>query len=174
MFKFSRQNFTLLPFNSFYVFFSIWPTVATAANDGMKLSKANEPHLKNVFSNGRKKVGQVTVASHWLSGHLILSLSLSLSGRVTRFAKFGKSLQVFVKTSCQLISYLSNCWAYFGKMQHYWANWNCSKWPNIEKKSNHLVTLLSDNRARRPKTSDQLTFSVDPFLIDTLLPRKGS
>ena len=99
-----------------------------------------------------------------------LSLSLSLSGRVTRFAKFGKSLQVFVKTSCQLISYLSNCWAYFGKMQHYWANWNCSKWPNIEKKSNHLVTLLSDNRARRPKTSDQLTFSVDPFLIDTLLP----
>ena len=74
-------------------------------------------------------------------------------------AKFYKYLANF----WWFISYLANCWSYFGDFLHYWANFHCCKWPNIEKESNHLVTLL------RRKIWDLIyyilrIFSLKPFL----------
>ena len=63
---------------------------------------------------------------------------------LTRFRHFCKILQVFGKF---LVVYLL-----FGKLLslllanllHYWTIFYQGKWPNIEKQSNHLVTLVGD------------------------------
>ena len=44
------------------------------------------------------------------------------------------------------ISYLANVEPTLANLLHYWANFHCCSWPNIEIQSNHLVTLTMIHR----------------------------
>ena len=60
---------------------------------------------------------------------------------LAKFCHFGKSLRLW-----QIFNGLFLIWQNaeptLANLLHYWANFHCCKWPNLEKYSNHLVTLL--------------------------------
>ena len=62
---------------------------------------------------------------------------------VTRFGEISPPGQISVGLGQFLEAYLANYKTYFAKLLCYWTSFHCYKWPNIEKWSNHLVTLLT-------------------------------
>ena len=79
----------------------------------------------------------------WFSNERVRKASVS----VTRFGemlplwqKFTSLWQIF---DCLFLIW-QNAEPTFANLWHYWAIFHCCKWPNIEKQSNHLVTLVGE------------------------------
>ena len=69
----------------------------------------------------------------------------SVECSVTKFGEiyhFGKIIQVFLQIFVGWFDIWQSVEATSANLLHYWVNFHCCKWPNIETQSNHLVTLI--------------------------------
>ena len=74
---------------------------------------------------------------------------------LAKFRHFGKMTQIFK----WLRDYLAKFGPTLAKLLCFWTAFQCCKWPNIEKQSSHLVTLLESwiVRSRRRKRIQSLS-----------------
>ena len=76
---------------------------------------------------------------------------LSDGSSVTRLGEISPLWQKFTSLwqifDCLFLIWL-NAEPTLANLWHYWANLNCCKWPNVEKRSNDLVTLDGRNQTK--------------------------
>ena len=97
-----------------------------------------DPHLSQQHPDLHHEVfwpkQEVTRSTYWVGGVQCDQIWRNFA----TLAKVYKSLANF----WWFIFYLANCTAHFGNFMTFWANFHCCKWPNTEKQSHHLVTLV--------------------------------
>ena len=87
--------------------------------------------------------GQLFAVRAWKGSFLQIS--------VTRFGEISALWQILTglwKTVDSLFLIRQNVDLILANLLHYWANFHCCKWPNIEKYSNHLVTCAYERCER--------------------------
>ena len=101
--------------------------------------------------------------SDWLNTATIFFLS-----SVTRFDENSPLLQNLKRLGYFLREYLAKLLTHFVNIWLLFANLDCCKWPNIDKKSSHLVTLFPPLFAQQVNSGSQLPYFADKLTLSVI------
>ena len=104
----------------------------------------------------RERTNERSASGNICSLKTTTSTSGGISISMTRFGKISPLWKKF-RSLWQIFDgyflLLQNAEPTLANLRQNWANLHCCKWPNVEKYSNHLVTLISVNFSKKPKSS---------------------